>query len=363
MKYLNQMRDINLIKGMLEKVVLKSKTQVNIMEVCGTHTMAIFKSGIRELLPPTIKLISGPGCPVCVTPQSYIDTAIMLSKRKDVIITTFGDMMRVPGSESSLQREKALGGNVKVVFSPLDAVRIAKENPQYNVVFLAIGFETTAPTVALSIEMAYKENIKNYSILSSIKTMPNTMKALVVDEEININGFICPGHVSTIIGEKPYGFLAKDYNIPAVIAGFETVDILMALYSLLEMLENGEYKVKNHYSRLVSYEGNKKAQEIINNVFETSDSNWRGIGKVEGTGLQLRNKYKDFNAVVKLDIVEAQEKPIKGCICGDIIKGKNNPLDCPYFAKTCTPINPIGACMVSEEGTCAAYYKYRGSST
>lgn len=362
MKYVKEFRNPELVKEMLKKINTKTNRQVKIMEVCGTHTMSLFRSGIRELLPSTIQFVSGPGCPVCVTSQSYIDTAIELSKRKDIIITTFGDMLKVPGNESSLQKEKALGRNIRMVYSPLDAVKIAKENPDKEVVFLGVGFETTAPTIALSVEIAYKENIKNYSILQSIKTMPTTMRQLVLDKEIEIDGFICPGHVSTIIGARPYEFLAKEFKIPAVIAGFESGDIVMGLYALLEMIENNIYEVKNVYERLVKYEGNTKALSMIFNVFEPTDSTWRGLGKIPETGLRLKEKYIPFDAEKKLNIEMLEDKPQKGCICGEILKGKKNPLECKLFSKACNPLNPIGACMVSEEGTCAAFYKYKNIS-
>ncbi|WZL72498.1 hydrogenase formation protein HypD [Clostridiaceae bacterium 35-E11] len=359
MKYVKEFRNSELIKEMLKKINTMTDREIKIMEVCGTHTMSIFKSGIREVLPSNIQLVSGPGCPVCVTSQSYIDAAIELSKRKDVMIATFGDMLKVPGNESSLQKEKAMGHDIRVVYSPLDAVEIAKENSDKEVVFLGVGFETTAPTIALSVEIAYKENIKNYSVLQSIKTMPTTMRQLVLDKEIEIDGFICPGHVSTIIGVRPYELLAKEFKIPAVIAGFESGDIVMGLYTLLEMIENNIYEVKNVYERLVKYEGNAKALSTIYNVFNLTDSTWRGLGKIPETGLRLKEKYRSFDAEKKLDIEMLKDEPQKGCICGEILKGKETPLACKLFSKVCNPLNPIGACMVSEEGTCAAFYKYK----
>lgn len=358
MKYVKEFRNPQLVKNMINKLALNKK-EITIMEVCGTHTMSIFKSGIRQLLPDNIKLISGPGCPVCVTSQGYIDTAIELAQKEDVIITTFGDMLKVPGNKSSLQQEKALGRDIRMVYSPLDALKIARENPQKEVVFLGVGFETTAPAIALSVEIAARENINNYSVLQSIKTMPNAMRQLVLDEEIKVDGFLCPGHVSTVIGAKPYEFLAKEFKVPAVIAGFEAADILMALDSLIEMVENNSYQVHNQYTRLVKYEGNEKALSAINNVFEITDSNWRGLGKISETGLRLKEKFHSFDTEIKLNIKMLDDKPKKGCICGEILKGKKNPLECKLFSKGCNPLNPVGACMVSEEGTCAAYYKYR----
>ena len=359
MKYVNEFREPAFVKNMIKKIAASVNGEITIMEVCGTHTNSIFRSGIRDLLPSNIKLISGPGCPVCVTSQGYIDAVIELSKNKDIIITTFGDMMKVPGNKSSLQKEKALGRDVRMVFSPLDAIKIARENPHKEVVFLGVGFETTAPAIALSVDIACREDIKNYSVLQSIKTMPVVMRQLVLDKELKIDGFLCPGHVSAIIGAKPYEFLAKEFGIPAVVAGFEAGDIVLALYELLVMIENNTCEVKNVYKRIVSYEGNEKALEMIDNVMEVSDGNWRGLGRIEGTGLRLKDKYKSFDTEKKLDVKIKETKALKGCLCGEILKGKKNPLDCKLFSKICNPLNPVGACMVSEEGSCAAYYKYK----
>lgn len=361
MKYVTEFRDVQFVKKILQRLEAYDGEEIVIMEVCGTHTMSIFKNGIRPLLPPFIKLISGPGCPVCVTSQGYIDTAIELAQREDVIIATFGDMLRVPGSLSTLQKERALGRNIQMVYSPLDAVNLAKENPTKEVVFLGIGFETTAPTIALSVKKAYEEGVQNYSVLQSIKTMPEAMRQLVLDQEIRIDGFLCPGHVSTIIGVHPYEFLAKDFNIPAVVAGFEAGDILLGLESLVKMIRTKEYQVLNQYPRVVKDEGNLKALSIIEEIFEPADSVWRGLGMVEKTGLALKEPYKKYNTEEKLGISMKQEVVKKGCICGEILKGKQTPLECKLFGKACSPISPIGACMVSEEGTCAAYYKYHVS--
>ncbi|WBW95807.1 hydrogenase formation protein HypD [Oceanirhabdus sp. W0125-5] len=358
MKYVKEFRDPELVKKMLEKICKHVEKDVVIMEVCGTHTMSIFRSGIKELLPENIKLVSGPGCPVCVTSQGYIDTVIDLSQRKDIIITTFGDMLKVPGNKSSLQREKALGRDIRIVYSPLDAVKIAKENPAKEVIFLAVGFETTAPAIALSIKIAERERVENYSILQSIKTMPRTMNALVLEKDIKIDGFLCPGHVSTVIGVKPYEFLAKEFGVPAVVAGFESGDIIIGLYNLIEMINNNINEVRNTYGRIVNYNGNDKAIKIMDEIFDVTDSNWRGLGKLEGTGLRLKKKYSLYDTESKLKIRLSEDKPLKGCICSEILKGKKNPLDCKLFSKVCNPMNPVGACMVSEEGTCSAYYKY-----
>lgn len=358
MKYIKEFRDPKVVKNMLEKLSSKCNKEITIMEVCGTHTMSIFKNGVRELLPKNIKLISGPGCPVCVTPQGYIDTAIELSSRDDIIITTFGDLMKIPGTKSTLQKEKALGKDIRIVYSPLHSLDIAKENPDKEVVFLGVGFETTAPIIALSVYNAKNQNINNYSVLHSIKTMPQTMKTLVIDKEIKIDGFLCPGHVSTIIGAKPYEFLASDYNVPLVIAGFESTDIVAGIYTLVEMINNKEYKVENIYNRLVKYEGNEKALDIIDEVLNQCNSVWRGLGSIENTGFKFKEEYKMYDVQNKLNIEILESDPPKGCLCGEILKGIKNPTECKLFGKVCNPQNPIGACMVSEEGTCAAYYKY-----
>ena len=359
MKYVTEFREPDFVKNMIKKIWDSTNREITIMEVCGTHTMSIFRSGIRDLLPSNIKLISGPGCPVCVTSQGYIDTVIELSKNTDIIIATFGDMMKVPGNKSSLQKEKSLGRDIRMVFSPLDAIKIARENPNKEVVFLGVGFETTAPAIALSVDIAYRENIKNYSVLQSIKTMPVVMRQLVLDKELKIDGFLCPGHVSSIIGAKPYEFLAKEFRIPAVVAGFEAGDIVLGLYEILLMIENNTSEVKNVYKRLVNYEGNEKALGMIEDVMEVSDSDWRGLGRIEGTGLRLKDKYRLFDTEKKLDVKIKETKALKGCLCGEILKGKKNPHDCKLFSKICNPLNPVGACMVSEEGSCAAYYKYK----
>jgi hydrogenase expression/formation protein HypD len=319
--------------------------------------MSIFKNGIRDLLPRNINLISGPGCPVCVTPQSYIDTAVELSKENDVIITTFGDMMKVPGTYSSLSIEKALGRDIRVVFSPLHALETAKQNTKKEVVFLGVGFETTAPIIALTIYKAKNEKINNFSVLQSIKTMPNAIKRIILDKEVNIDGLLCPGHVSTIIGAKPFEFIIE-YNLPAVIAGFEYSDIIAAVYFLVQMITKKKYKVINLYNRTVKYEGNKKAVSILNEVFTASDSTWRGLGNIDNTGFQIKKEYKNYDIKSKLEIKEIKSDIPKDCICGEILKGIKKPTQCKLFGKECTPSSPIGACMISQEGTCGAYYKY-----
>lgn len=329
------------------------------MEVCGTHTNVILKNALKDVLSENIKLINGPGCPVCVTPQGYIDTAIELSKKDNVIITTFGDLIRVPGSNSSLSKEKAKGRDIRVIYSPLDSIEIAKKNIDKEVVFLSIGFETTAPIIALSIKKAKEENIKNYSILNSLKTMPEAMEVLVLNPKVKIDGFLCPGNVATIIGENPFFNIAEEYKMPMVISGFEINDILSSIYKLIEMKEKNEYGLINLYSRLVKKDGNKEANNLLRNIFKLTESTWRGLGKVNNAGLELRDEYKSFDVLFKFNMSMKESNNNSACSCGDILMGIKEPTECKLFGKACTPLNPIGACMVSEEGTCSAFYKYR----
>ena len=332
--------------------------KMNIMEVCGTHTMAILRSGIKDTLPKNINLISGPGCPVCVTAQGYIDAAIELSKRENVIITTFGDMINVPGTGTSLNIQRALGKDIRVVYSPLESLKIAEKNPNKEVVFLGIGFETTAPLIALTIEESKIKEIKNFSVFLSLKTMPEILKALLKGEDIKIDGIICPGHVSTIIGEKEFEFIGDEFHKPAVIAGFGSRDVIAGIYILSDMISDNKSDLENIYPQCVKYEGNKKAKELIYKVFEKTDAVWRGIGKVNGSGLYIKKEYEEYDAVRKFKIVVSEEKYEDHCICGEILKGKKKPKDCSFFGTVCTPYNPIGVCMVSREGSCRIYYEY-----
>ena len=358
--YIDEFRNSDIAQRMGRILSAYNGKAVNIMEVCGTHTMAIFKFGIRGLLSKNIRLISGPGCPVCVTPGFYINSAVELARREDVIITTFGDMMRVPGSKSSLLKEKASGKDIRIVYSPLDSLKIAVENPDKQVVFLSIGFETTTPVAALTIIKAKEECIKNFSALSANKTVPEALKALSGDSDIGVDGYLYPGHVSAIIGTAFYDELAKDYGIPGVVAGFEPLDVMDAIISLVSNINNGKNIVENHYSRVVTREGNPIALEKMYEVFEPSDAVWRGIGNIPGSGLVMKHKYSEFDAWKVFDIKPDESEEPKGCQCGEVLKGKCTPKDCKLFGRSCTPENPVGACMVSSEGTCAAYYKYGG---
>lgn len=356
MIYLDEFRNVETTKSIINKIYEKSTKTINIMEVCGTHTRAIYKNGINKLLPSNITLLSGPGCPICVTHQSYINEAIKLSQRKNIIIATFGDMMKVPGSESSLTKEKAKGYDIRVVYSPLDCISLAENNKDKEVIFLGVGFETTSPVIGLCIKDAYHKNIKNFSLLHSLKTMPKAMEKLILDEKTNIHGFICPGHVGSIIGYKDFDKLARNYTTPMAVAGFEYLDIVGSIYKIVEMIENEDYRCENMYSRLVKENGNKRAKDILNEVYDISSGNWRGLGKIEKTGLDLKDKYKDFDAYFKFNIKMSESEIPNGCLCGEILKGIKKPTDCKLFKNICNPNNPIGACMVSSEGTCASFF-------
>lgn len=332
--------------------------KLNIMEVCGTHTMSIFRHGIRELLPESVNLISGPGCPVCVTPVSFMDLAVLLAREKDVIIATFGDLLRVPGSLTSLAEEKADGADIRIVYSPLDALKTARGNPEKRVVFLSVGFETTTPVIALAVLKAYEENLPNFSILAANKTMPEALKILAADSGSRIDGFLYPGHVSAVTGTQFYRELAEAYRVPGVVAGFEPLDILHGIYTLTRLCSEDGNSVVNEYSRVVREQGNPIALEKMKEVFEPCSAIWRGLGKIEGSGLGVREKYGRFDARRVFGLVETAGKEPKGCICGEVLKGKATPDKCGLFGKTCTPESPAGACMVSSEGTCAAYFRY-----
>ncbi len=328
------------------------------MEVCGTHTVAIFRSGIRNILPQNISLISGPGCPVCVTPDRDIDLAIEIARKDNVIFTTFGDMMKVPGTISSLERERAMGADIRVVYSSLDALDIAIKNPQKLVVLFGIGFETTSPTIASIIISAYKENISNFLALSAHKLIPPAMKILLDSGEVKIDGFICPGHVSTIIGSKPYQFIPENYGIPCVISGFEPLDILQSILMLVQQIENNEAGVEIEYNRVVHPEGNSVALKILDEVFAVGDAEWRGLGIVPKSGLYIKDKYRQFDALSVFDISVNTYAKSEECLCGEVLRGSIIPTDCPLFGEACTPDNPVGPCMVSSEGTCSAYFRY-----
>ncbi len=358
MRFIDEFRNADLARVVIERIHRSSKRHIRLMEFCGGHTVTILKHGIRQLLPPTVEMLSGPGCPVCVTANADLDKAIALAREPGVIMTTFGDMLKVPGSYSSLQKVRADGADVKVVYSTLDALQIAKGNPERAVVFIGIGFETTAPTIAASVLQAEEEGIKNYYILSMHKLCPPVIKALLDSGEVRLDGLICPGHVSAIIGSHPWEFAAHDYRIACVVSGFEPLDVLQSVEMLVEQLEKGEPKVEIAYRRGVRPEGNLRAQELMNAVFEPSPANWRGIGVVPESGLRLRKEYQRFDAELSFDIDPGPTLEPKGCLCGDVLRGVKTPIDCKLFGGTCTPEHPVGPCMVSSEGSCASYYHY-----
>jgi hydrogenase expression/formation protein HypD len=333
---------------------------IKLMEVCGTHTVSIFKHGVRDVIPKTIGLLSGPGCPVCVTPIRDVDIAIAISKLDNYILTTFGDMMRVPGNKQSLFHAQAEGAHIRIVYSPMDALDLAEENKDKKVVFFATGFETTSPSIAGTIFEAESKGVENFYIYSAHKIVPPALVALLNFPDLKIDGFILPGHVSAIIGTEPYEFIASDYKIPSVVTGFEANDILESVMMLLEQIASGRAAVEIQYTRVVKTEGNKKAMSLINTYFETCDANWRGIGVIPMSGLKLKDAFsrRDINRVLQIEVPEGQEP--KGCQCGLVLRGVKIPTECRLFGKACTPEHPVGACMVSTEGSCAAYYKYSG---
>jgi len=361
MKYVDEFRNPRLVNKIAARIfAINPGGNINIMEVCGTHTHNFCRFGLDNLLPKNIRLISGPGCPVCVSPQEYIDTAIELAKNKDALIATFGDMLRIPGSSSSLEKEKAKSGNVRVVYSPLDAVALAAANPGKSVIFLAVGFETTAPAIALSVLAAKKKKLKNVFFLSSLKLIPAAMKHLLLDKRLKIDAFLCPGHVSAIIGTRAYEFIPKKYKVACCVAGFEPVDILEGICMILEQIIVNKPCCANQYTRVVTKMGNLKAGRIINRVFKVSDAPWRGFGVIPESGLELKKEFSDFDAGKKWGgKTKRHSFKFKECRCADILKGLIQPAECRLFAKACRPDNPIGPCMVTSEGACNAHYKFR----
>lgn len=358
MKFLTEYRDPELVKQYVDQIHHITTKPWKLMEICGGQTHSLVKNGILDMLPDKITMVHGPGCPVCVTPVSIIDEAVYLAMQPNVIICSFGDMLRVPGSGKSLLEAKAEGADVRILYSPLEAVQLAKQNPGKDVVFFAVGFETTAPANALSIVQAFKSGITNYSILASHVLVPPAMEALLSDEENQIDAFLAAGHVCTIMGMEEYYPIAEKYKTPIVITGFEPVDLLQGILMAIQQLENGDYKVENQYTRYVQREGNRLAKETMEEVFAISDRIWRGIGTIPQSGYEVNEQYKQYNARVKfaLDLPVAEEN--KECISGSIMKGLKKPFQCPNFGTACKPEHPLGAPMVSSEGACAAYYHY-----
>ena len=358
MRFITEFRRSELAKGLIAQINQRSHTPARLMEFCGGHTVTIFKYGIRQTLPDTIEMVSGPGCPICVTANADLDKAIALAKMPQAIIATFGDMLKVPGSHTSLQELKADGADVRIVYSALDAIAIAEENPTRSLVFLGIGFETTAPTIAASILQAEEKRISNYYVLSLHKLCPPVIRAILDSGEVEIHGLVCPGHVSVIIGSHPWDFIARDYGIPCVVAGFEPLDILQCVAMLVDQVESGRSEVEIAYRRGVRPEGNEEAIRLMEQVFEPGPAAWRGMGEVPASGLKIRKEYQHFDAAIAFDIDPGQPYEPEGCICGDILRGIKTPPDCQLFGTACTPQYPVGPCMVSSEGTCSAYYNY-----
>ena len=358
MKYLTEYRDPELAAALIKEIHHVTTRAWTLMEICGGQTHSLVKNGILEMLPDKITMVHGPGCPVCVTSIGVIDEAVYLAEQPNTILCSFGDMLRVPGSKKNLLEVKAAGADVRILYSPLEAVQIAKENPDKEIVFFAVGFETTAPANALSVIQADKMGVTNYSILASHVLVPPAMEAILSDEENKIDGFLAAGHVCTIMGMEEYYPVAEKYKTPIVITGFEPVDLLQGILMTVQQLEKGEYKVENQYTRYVQRAGNKMAIDTIQAVFAISDRTWRGIGPIPDSGYEVNERYKNFNARLKfkLDLPPAEEN--KECISGDIMKGLKKPKQCPHFGTKCKPEHPLGAPMVSSEGACAAYYHY-----
>ena len=352
-------KDPQLARGLIESIgKLAPVGGATLMEVCGTHTVAIARNGIRNLMPPGTRLASGPGCPVCVTSNRDIDTVIALARIPNVTIATFGDMTRVPGSTSSLLKEQAAGRSVQIVYSPLDALALAAQHPEREIVFVGVGFETTTPLVAMAIKRAAAADLRNFTVFAAHKNMPGALEAIINDPQLKLDALILPGHVSTIIGAAPYEFLAKKYGIPGVITGFEPVDVLQGIAMIMRQLREGRAEIEIAYARGVMPQGNPTALAAIDEVFETCPAIWRGLGRIDGSGYRIREEFARFDAVRRFrPDVEPTQDP-KGCRCGDVLRGIMAPSECPLFRTVCTPENPVGPCMVSSEGSCAAYYRY-----
>ncbi|MEI8349343.1 MAG: hydrogenase formation protein HypD [Candidatus Omnitrophota bacterium] len=360
MLYEKFLRNKHAIKEIIRRIeALRIKRTVRLMEVCGTHTYTFFRFGLRNIVPPSVQLLSGPGCPVCITEDTFIDQAVALARDKRNIIATFGDLIRVKGTQSSLEDERARGGHIEIVYSPAQVLDIARAHPQKRAIFLAVGFETTAPLTALVIKEAREQKLKNVFALCSHRLIPPAMKELCKDRDIKVDGFICPGHVSVVIGTKPYRVIARRFHKGCVICGFEPLDMVVAMYMLLKQLKNDSPCVENEYSRVVQPEGNPVARKIVDQVFTVSDASWRGFGKIKKSGLVLRDSYKTFDAIRLLSKAACTEpKQKKECLCAEVVKGKITPFQCPQFAHACSPDNPLGPCMVSFEGSCRIWHAY-----
>lgn len=359
MRFIDEYRQSDVALKLADRIARICDEPLKIMEVCGGHTHTIFKYGIEDLLPPNITMIHGPGCPVCVIPLGRVDDSISIALQPNLIFTTFGDMMRVPGSKTNLLDAKACGADVRMVYSPLDALKIAKKNPDRQVVFLALGFETTAPSTAMTVLQAAKDGVENFSVFCNHITIVPAIKALLDSPDLQLNGFIGPGHVSTVIGTRPYEFVAREYHKPVVISGFEPLDVLQSVYMIVRQVVEGRAQIENQYARAVDRFGNQKALASIFEVFEPRDYfEWRGLGSIAHSGMKLRRKYGAFDAELKFSVPGVRISDPKACQCGEILKGVKKPWECKVFGTACTPETPIGSCMVSSEGACAAYYNF-----
>ncbi|WP_319761411.1 hydrogenase formation protein HypD [Maridesulfovibrio sp.] len=360
LKILDKFSDPELCKELLARLRDELEGEIRFMEVCGTHTVSIFRSGLHSVLPKEVVHLSGPGCPVCVTHESEVNAFLDLAGKDGVIVATFGDLIKVPGDKGHcLKNAQADGARVEIIYSPFDALDLARNNPDSTVVFLGVGFETTAPTIAATVLMAKQQGLDNFKVLSFHKLVPPALDILVSDPETRIDGFILPGHVSTVIGIHPYDFIGEKYGKPAVVTGFDPVDILQALLMMVRSSKKEHPATENQYVRGVSENGNPKAVEVMYEVFEESDALWRGIGKIPGSGLEFRKEFEDFDAKKIFDLNIGECPSLPGCKCGEVLKGKMSPEQCPLFGKACTPAKPVGPCMVSTEGSCAAYFKYK----
>jgi hydrogenase expression/formation protein HypD len=357
-KYIDEFRDPTLARTLLARIEARSSRPVRLMEFCGGHTHAILRYGLRSLLPSTVDLRSGPGCPVCVTANADLDRAIALAQVPDLILTTFGDMIRVPGSRHSLQEARAAGADVRIVYSTLDALQLARDNPARSVVFLGVGFETTAPTVAAAILQAAAEQLHNFSVLSLHKLTPPATRAILEAGDVALDGIIGPGHVTTILGADAWSFLPEDYAVAVAVAGFEPLDILRAVAELVDMIEDGRPAVSNSYARSVTHQGNRTALGLLDRVFDVGAAQWRGLGLVPASGLAIRAEFDRFDAALGFAVDPGPTQEPRGCLCGDVLRGTVIPTQCPLFATACTPVRPVGPCMVSAEGACAAYYQF-----
>jgi hydrogenase expression/formation protein HypD len=361
MRFVDEFRDPDKARTLAARIarLCDSNRQYKLMEVCGGHTHTIYKHGIEDYLPPNLTLVHGPGCPVCVIPMGRVDDAMHIAAQPDVIMTSFGDMMRVPGGRGSFLDAKARGADIRMVYSPLDALKIARQNPHKQVVFMAIGFETTAPSTAITLRRAVQDGLSNFSVFCNHVMIIPAIKAILDSPDLRLDGFIGPGHVSTVIGGRPYAFIARDYNKPVVVAGFEPLDILQAIYMLLEQLVEGCHDVENQYARVVPWDGNAKALQAIHEVMELRPYfEWRGLGFISHSALKIREAFAPYDAECRFEVPGIRVTDPKACQCGELLKGVLKPWECKVFGTACTPETPIGTCMVSSEGACAAYYNY-----